>query len=172
MGTGGLFLRKLRAKVSDAPTGFVWVEEGKLAGSGYPASRAQVEWLVNAGIGSILSLTEEPLPAEWLQSLKVRSGHVAMKDHQAPTLDSLSRSVDFINEQIGEGRPVLVHCLAGEGRTGCALSAYIIRTRKLSAEEAMRMLRKLKPEFVERQQEKAVHDFASKEADSKARPNE
>ncbi|MGD1055137.1 MAG: protein tyrosine phosphatase, partial [Nitrososphaerales archaeon] len=66
MGTGGLFLRKLRARVSDQPTGFVWVEKGKLAGSGYPASRSQLEWLRNQGIKAILTLTEDPLPGQWL----------------------------------------------------------------------------------------------------------
>ena len=159
MGTGGLFLRKLRAKVADEPTGFVWVEKGKLAGSGYPASRSQVEWLVKAGIRSILSLTADTLPAEWTERLDVKCGHVAMEDHQPPSVESMGRGVDFAVEQIESGRPLLVHCLAGEGRTGCVLSAYLIRTKGASADEAMAELRLLKPEFVESRQEKAVRDF-------------
>jgi atypical dual specificity phosphatase len=160
LGTGGLFLRKLRARVADEPTGFVWVEEGRLAGSGYPASRAQVQWLAKAGIGSILTLTENPLPPEWLDGLGVNSGHVPMKDHQVPGSESLERGVEFIERNVGEGRAVLVHCLAGEGRTGCVLAAYLVRSRKLSAAEALEALRKAKPEFVEQDQEKAVFDYA------------
>ena len=162
MGTGGLFLRKLRAKVADEPTGFVWVEKGRLAGSGYPASKAQVEWLARSGIRSRLSLTVDPIPAKWIEGVNIVAGHVAMEDHQAPSAESMGRAVDFIVEQVAAGRPVLVHCLAGEGRTGCVLSAYLIRMRNLSADEAMATLRQLKPGFVEWRQERAVRDFAEK----------
>jgi atypical dual specificity phosphatase len=162
LGTGGLFLRKLRAKIADEPTGFVWVEEGRLAGSGYPASRAQVEWLVKAGVGSILTLTEQPLPAEWLNGMDVVVYHVPMKDHEVPGVESMERAVEFIEDRIDKGSAVLVHCLAGQGRTGCVLSAYLIRTRRIGAEEAMDALRKLKPEFVESRQEKSVFEFAAK----------
>jgi atypical dual specificity phosphatase len=160
LGTGGLFLRKLRARVADEPTGFVWVEKGKVAGSGYPASRAQVEWLASAGVKSILSLTEDPLPADWTKGLDIVIGHVALKDHQPPTAQSMRQGADFVSEQVSAGRPVVVHCLAGEGRTGCVLAAYLMRSRGLAAAEALRTLRELKPEFVEPGQERAVFEFA------------
>jgi atypical dual specificity phosphatase len=158
---GGLFLRKLRARVADEPTGFAWVEKGRLAGSGYPASRAQVEWLVNAGIGSILSLTENPLPADFSEGLDVKVGHVSMKDHQAPSVDQMEKGVEFIEAQMKEGKAVLVHCLAGEGRTGCVLSAYLIKDKRMTVSDALKTLRAIKPAFVEWAQEKAVVDYAS-----------
>ena len=161
MGTGGLFLRKLRARVADEPTGFVWVEKGKLAGSGYPASRGQVEWLAKAGVRSVLTLTEAPLPSEWLQGLDITPAHVPMDDHGVPSAESLEKGVEFIVEEVGKGRPVLVHCLAGEGRTGCVLAAYMVRERRMGADEAIAALRMVKPEFVEKGQEKAVRDFAT-----------
>jgi atypical dual specificity phosphatase len=161
LGTGGVFLRKLRARVADEPTGFVWIEKGRLAGSGYPASRAQVEWLVKNGIGSILTLTEDSLPTEFSQGQGVGIGQVPMKDHQAPSIDLMEKGVEFIEEQIKQGRTVLVHCLAGEGRTGCVLAAYLIRTRGIGAERALSVLRSIKPAFVETRQEKAVYEFAS-----------
>ncbi len=161
MGTGGLFLRKLRANVSDEPTGFVWVHEGKLAGSGYPASRKQLEWLAKSGIDSLLTLTENPLPAEWLRGTKVENLHIPMRDHSVPGVEAMEKGVDFIAQQLGKGRTVAVHCLAGEGRTGCVLAAYLIREEGASADEALRILRRVKPGFVERDQEKAVRDFAA-----------
>lgn len=163
MGTGGLFLRKLRAKVADEPTGFAWVEEGKLAGSGYPASKSQVEWLARSGVKSILSLTEQPLPDSWVTPFGITLGHVAMTDHEPPRVDALGRGVDFIQGELFKGRTVLVHCLAGEGRTGCVLAAYLIRTKKLGAEEALTTLRKTKTEFVEPAQEKSVYEFEKTE---------
>jgi len=160
MGTGGLFLRKLRARVANEPTGFVWVEEGRLAGSGYPASRTQVKWLADLGIRGILTLTPEPLPSDWTEGLGLTLGHVAMEDHEAPSVDAMAEGVNFITSQLGEGRAVVVHCLAGEGRTGCVLAAFLITGRHMGGEEAIRALRRAKPEFVERAQERSVYEYA------------
>lgn len=164
MGTGGRLLRRLRAKVEDRPTGFVWVEERSLAGTGYPAARSQVEWLARSGIGSILTLTEDPLPNAWVEGLDIKTGHVPMRDHESPSLDSMEEGVRFIDGQMRSGRAVAVHCLAGEGRTGCVLSAYLIRKEGLSAEQAIARLRSLKPGFVERRQEAALYEFARRTA--------
>jgi atypical dual specificity phosphatase len=161
LGTGGKLLRKIRATVEDRPTGFVWVEDHTLAGTGYPASRAQVEWLAASGIRSMLTLTEDPLPEKWTEGLDLVRGHVPMKDHERPSLEAMELGVKFIRDQLSAGRPVAVHCLAGEGRTGCVLSAYLMRTRGLTADQAMAKLRSLKPSFVEWKQEEAVREFGS-----------
>lgn len=160
MGTGGVFLRKLRARVSDKPTGFVWVERGKVAASGYPASRRQVEWISGQRINSVLTLTEQPLPKEWLEGLPIETEHVPMVDHEPPDVASLERAAGYVGDQVREGRSVLVHCLAGQGRTMCAIAAFLIRERNANAEEAIRQLRGLKPGAVETRQEKAVFDYA------------
>ncbi len=159
MGTGGLFLRKLRARVSDQPTGFVWVEKDRLAGSGYPASRSQLEWLQGQGIKTILTLTENPLPAQWLDGLGFEVRHIPMKDHQVPDAASLEEAATFIRDKVKNDKATLVHCLAGEGRTGCVLAAYLIKDKGVAADEAIKVLRRIKPGFVERNQEKAVLDY-------------
>ena len=159
MGNGGLFLRKLRARVSDEPTGFVWVEQNKLAGSGYPASRSQLEWLLSRGIKTILTLTENQLPGQWLDGLALEVRHIPLRDHQAPDAVNLGEAATFVRDKVMEGKTTLVHCLAGEGRTGCVLAAYLINDRGVSADEAIKVLRRIKPSFVERGQEKAVLDY-------------
>ncbi len=161
MGTGGLFLRKVRASAIAEPTGFAWVERGKLAASGYPASRRQIEWLVGKGITSILTLTPDPLPPSLVDGFGLTLGHIAMEDHAAPKVESLGKSADFVMRQLAADRTVLVHCLAGEGRTGCALASYLIKGEGVGPAEALKKLRMIKPEFVESQQEKSVFDFAA-----------
>ena len=137
------------------------MQNGRLAGSGYPASRSQVGWLVRTGIKSILTLTIDPLPAELTRDFDIVMGHVPMQDHQPPSIDALARAVEFIEEQLAAGRAVLVHCLAGEGRTGCVVAAYLVKTEGLSADEAMAKVRKAKPRFVEGRQESSVREFAA-----------
>ena len=161
MATGGLFLRKLRARVVDEPTGFVWVEKDRLAASGYPASKGQLRWLVGQGINSVLTLTRDPLPADWTQGLPLELGHIAMEDHQVPDVATLDRGAEYLSERLKEGKTVLVHCLAGEGRTGCVLAAYLIKEKQLGPLEALKRLREVKATFVERDQEKAVMEYGA-----------
>ena len=160
MGTGGVFLRKLRARMSDQPTGFLWLEKGKLAASGLPASRAQLEWVNRQGIETVLTLTEDPLPASWTQGLPMSFEHVPMGDHRAPSLESLEEAASMVQREVRDGRKVLVHCLAGQGRTMCVLAAYLIKDRGVGARSAITTLRGLRPGAVESGQEKAVFDYA------------
>lgn len=162
-----MFLRRVRARVDDRPTGFVWVEEGALSASGYPASRGQVAWLAKAGVRSLLTLTESPLPAGWFSGLEINSRHIPMQDHEAPSLEVLEEAARYVEEERSNGRAVAVHCLAGEGRTGCVLAAYLIGAEGLGAREALGRIRSLKPEFVEKGQEKAIYEFAER---AKSRP--
>lgn len=159
MGTGGVILRKVRAGVVDEPTGFAWVEKGRLAATGYPAGRNQVQWLAKQGVRSILTLTERPLPRAWTDGLGLTLGHVGMGDHAPPTLDDLNAGVKFIEDELASGGCVAVHCLAGEGRTGSVLAAYLIKDRGQTAAEALKTLRKIKPGFVEISQERSLNYF-------------
>ncbi|HZW85480.1 MAG TPA: dual specificity protein phosphatase family protein [Nitrososphaerales archaeon] len=159
MGTGGVIFRKIRAGIADEPTGFAWIEKGRLAATGFPAGRNQVLWLTRQGVTSILTLTEDPLPSEWTSGLNLDLKHVGMGDHAPPSLESLNEGADYIQEELARGRCVAVHCLAGEGRTGSVLAAFMIKERGLSSSEALRMLREIKPAFVEHSQEKAVSEF-------------
>jgi atypical dual specificity phosphatase len=167
LGSGGLFLRKLRARVADEPTGFVWVEQGRLAASGYPASRKQLKWVAARGINVVLTLTEKPLPPELTDGMKMEFVHLSMRDHGVPDPDTMDQGAKLVQTHIGNGKNVLVHCLAGEGRTGCVLAAYLILTRRIGGDEAMTILRDIKPRFVERQQEAAVRSYAE---EAKRRP--
>ena len=129
-------MRRLRAKVSDIPTNFSWVYRGKVAASGIPSSREQVEWLARHGVNSVLTLTEAPLPAEWFEGMNIRVRHLPMKDHEVPPVEALDEAASYIDQEVKSGRTVLVHCLAGKGRTGSALAAYLMKTKGMSAKEA------------------------------------
>jgi atypical dual specificity phosphatase len=159
LGRTGRIYRRVRAQLVDKPTYFSWVIEGKLAASGLPSSAAQVRWLEKNGLVSVLTLTESPLPGEWFEGAKIRPKHISMADHAPPAPDKLWEAAEFIDLQVREGKPVLVHCLAGIGRTGSSIAAYMIAYQGKSAKEALEHLRKLRPGSVEYPQEKAVYAF-------------
>jgi atypical dual specificity phosphatase len=159
MGTGGYTLRRLRSRFSNQPTGFTWIERGKLSASGYPASRAQVAWLRRKGIGSILTLTEQALPEEWLSGLDMKSGHVAMIDHQPPSIEQLEAAVDFVETRLAEGSAVNVHCLAGKGRTMCVVAAHLMKAEGITSSEAITRLRSIRYGAVEQSQESSLREY-------------
>ena len=158
----GVLLRRVRAAWADNPTGFVWVEKGEIAASGYPASRKQLTWLSDMGLKSVLTLTESPLPVKWTEGLPLEVKHIPMKDHMPPELESLDQAADYVAAQVRAGRPVLVHCQAGRGRTMCALAAFLIKSRSVGAAEAVEELRRVRSNAVESRQEQSLYAYAER----------
>jgi atypical dual specificity phosphatase len=160
LGRTGRVYRRVRASFTDKPTNFGWVIEGSLAGSGLPSSAAQVRWLKEHGVTSILTLTEGPLPEAFVDGTGLVSTHVQMFDHAPPSQESLSKAVRHVRSEIDKGNAVVVHCLAGQGRTGSVLAAYMIEYQGKDVDEVISQLRKSRPGSVERAQESAVREYA------------
>ena len=135
--------RKVHGTVTGKPDKFSWLIENKLAGSGIPTSIDEVKWVIKQGVKSIDTIREESLDESWIKDVNYL--HVLSNDMSVPEFDDLVHAVDFIHSRITNNEPVLVHCLAGMGRTGVILACYLVKYQKMSANEATEKVREERP---------------------------
>jgi len=151
--------RKVHGIVTGKPDNFSWLIENKLAGSAIPTSKDEVQWLHEQGVKSIVTIREEPLDNDWIN--KMNYLHVLSDDMGVPTFEDLANSIDFIHERIQNNEPVLVHCLAGMGRTGTILACYMIKYQNMSAEDAIQHIREKRHGSIQSfVQEEMIYQYA------------
>ena len=150
--------RKLHGMITGKPDNFSWLIEGKLAGSAIPTSFEEIKWLVDGGVKSIVTVREESLDDDWMKNINYL--HIHSNDMGVPEFEDLIKAVDFIHQRITNNEPVMVHCLAGLGRTGTILACYLIKYQKLSADDSIQKVRESRPGSIQSfPQEEIIFQF-------------
>jgi atypical dual specificity phosphatase len=155
--------RWIYGRMVNRPTNFSWVIEGKLAGSGMPMNYSQFLWVMTHGIKAIVTVREVPLPSKWFSNGNgddVDYFHLRVEDYSAPSLEEIDNTIDYIQQQISKNKPVMVHCAAGRGRTGTILAAYLIKKENVTANQAIKKIRSVRPGSIQsNQQEMALYVY-------------
>lgn len=135
----------LYSRVFNTPSRFGWVIDGNLAASGRLMTIAQLECVIKKGIKSVITIRESALNPAWFPDCSsVNYKHVQVEDHGAPSVAELDDVVNYINGEIENSKPVLVHCNGGSGRTGTIVAAYLMKKEGLSAEQAAMRLKEIR----------------------------
>ena len=137
-----------------------WLIPGLLAKSFIPDNGDLVTWQ-KEGIESVVNLLESHFDDvarhERAQGFKVL--HSPIPDMCAPTNEQLESIVRWIDREINAGKKVLVHCLAGIGRTGTVLTAYLIFKGE-EIENALRQVRAIGSEPQSLEQFEILEQFS------------
>lgn len=134
------------------PRGFVWVVPGKLAGTPMPGVVLDMDYdlaaLKRVGVSCLITLTEGDLSQEPLARHGLTNLHLPIRDREPPTVPQIRMLLIRMEALLARGEVLAVHCLAGIGRTGTVLAAWLI-SNGLTAQEALRRVRRIEPKFVQ-----------------------
>ncbi|OWG15084.1 ABC transporter [Delftia sp. K82] len=139
---------------SRGPNGFAWLVPGRLAGAPQPGVVQSMDFDLKAlrgcGVTVLITLTENDLPQEPLQQHGLRNLHLPVRDHESPTVAQIQMLLARMSAMLRAGEVLAVHCLAGLGRTGTVLAAWLVR-EGLTADEALRRVRLIDAQYVQSQ---------------------
>ncbi|HLI45687.1 MAG TPA: dual specificity protein phosphatase family protein [Geobacterales bacterium] len=136
---------------------FNWIIKNQLAASSMPHDEEDIKRISKEKVNAILCLAQESeLPFKDIKTYElllakygIELKHKPIIDFSAPNLIDLNECLEWIDQQLRNGKKVMVHCRAGLGRTGTVVSCYLVKKLALSAEEAINFVRRIRPGSVE-----------------------
>jgi atypical dual specificity phosphatase len=138
-----------------------WIDKQRFGGSSQP-HLSDLPFLQNLELNGIICLQEKRNSEELAQLLDVPFFHKPIPDFGIPTTEDIRQIIEFIDEQkeINPEKPVLIHCTAGNGRTGTILASLLKLYDKVESEEAIKQIRKINPLAIEtEEQEQFIRDL-------------
>ncbi len=132
---------------------FSWIIPNKLAASSMPEDKRDIIRIKSEGIKALLCLAEEDeLRFGSIEEYKailneygIELKHYPIEDFGAPSLEGIIECVEWIEKKLKENKKVLVHCVAGQGRTGTIIACFLVKEMGVSSEEAINHVRSIRP---------------------------
>ncbi len=138
---------------------FGWLVEGVIAGCAKPITETDFMDLYDQGIRSIVSLTEDPPNFLDVKTYGFDHLHLTIEDKCAPGRGQILVFLDFAARMKSQQKPMVVHCWAGRGRTGCMLAMYLV-AQGFTGTQAIEHVRRIRPRSIDTEEQlAAIEEF-------------
>jgi len=98
------------------------------------------------GVGAVVNTCEEYAgPQAAYRQYGIEQLRIPTVDFTPPTLPDVERAVAFMQEQVGQGRRVYVHCKAGRARSGTVVLCWLIAARGMTPAAAQQLILQRRP---------------------------
>ena len=135
---------------------------GELWGSSLPETSNDLQQMADAGIQVVISL-ESRFGFPDFSEFGLEHHQISIPDFDIPSDKNVREFVDIVKTALSQSKPVLVHCLAGCGRTGTMLAiAEVYLYGQTDGLDAIKSVRKSRPCAIETAgQEDNIKDHAA-----------
>jgi len=122
---------------------FTWIIKGKLAASWWPDSPI-IEIYKEEGIKVVINCSE--FDNRQILSQHFKYYHINIPDYGTPTNTQLDKFLEITKNHTDNNNPIVVHCVAGCGRTGQLIIAWAAYNGYLPISmDPVKWIRKFRP---------------------------
>lgn len=113
---------------------------------GAPHYARDYKFLLDNGITAVLNIrAEREDDVHLYRQHDITYKQIKVLDVTVPSEEMIELGVEFVREQIEDGRNVLVHCAKGRGRSATILAAYLMKYEGLTVDEANQKMKAIRP---------------------------
>lgn len=107
---------------------------------------SDVPKLANEGVKAVINTCEEYRgPVTEYQKYNIEQMRMPTIDFTHPSYQDVCRAVEFIDQNINDGKSVFVHCKAGRGRSATVAICWLMKAKQISAADAQHWLTEKRP---------------------------